>query len=92
MIQWPIMKASLEDLVRRYPDSYNWSLAASGACLFRDAVFFQYSMSAIFFPTTFNLLHGSRIRIPKAALGSYLLEITGQLHQDGFASSYLRRP
>ena len=44
MIQWPTMKASLADLVRRYPDSYNWSLAASSACLFRDAVFFKYSM------------------------------------------------
>lgn len=44
MIQWPIMKASLEDLVKRYPDSYNWSLAASSACLFRDVVFLKYSM------------------------------------------------
>ena len=47
LIEWPTMKASLEDLVRRYPDSYNWSLAASSACLFGDRAFFQFSMERL---------------------------------------------
>lgn len=47
MIQWPTMKASLEDLVKRYPDSYNWSLAASSACLFGDRALFQLSMEKL---------------------------------------------
>jgi len=44
LINWPTMKTSLEDLVRRYPDNYNWSLAASSACLFGDNTFYKFAM------------------------------------------------
>ena len=44
LINWSTMKTSLEDLVKRYPDNYNWSLAASSACLFRDSTFYKLAM------------------------------------------------
>lgn len=47
LIQWPVMRASLEDLVTRYPDHYNWSLAASAACIFRDRELFILAMKNI---------------------------------------------
>lgn len=44
LINWPTMKTSLEDLVKRYPDNYNWSLVASSACLFGDSRFYKLAM------------------------------------------------
>jgi len=41
LIRWPTLKASLNDLTQRYPDNYNWNLAASYACLFHESKSFK---------------------------------------------------
>lgn len=35
-LQWPAMKASFEDILKRYPDAWNRGLYATFACLARD--------------------------------------------------------
>jgi hypothetical protein len=34
--QWPVMRASFEDMIKRYPDPWNRNLYATFACLARD--------------------------------------------------------
>ena len=46
-LDWPRMKASLDDLVARYPDSRHKILAASYACRYRDIDYFKSSMARI---------------------------------------------
>ncbi len=46
-IDWPRMRNSLDELVRRYPDSYHTNLAASWACGHNDEQYFQSSMGRI---------------------------------------------
>jgi len=48
LIQWPTTKASLNDLTHRYPDNYNWNLAASYACLFHEAKSFKEYVSKFY--------------------------------------------
>lgn len=47
LLQWPRMKRGLEALVARYPDPTHRNLAASFACAYQDAAFFQASLQRI---------------------------------------------
>jgi hypothetical protein len=47
IINWIRIKASLDDLVTRYPDKYNRNLQASFACAFGDKDYFNQSVSTL---------------------------------------------